>query len=872
MTHPIRALIQSILKKWPHASPIGIHVHEPLDEPLTADVDGVDVVYCPGMLAFREELVRPRDRAVALVTPMHDGELGLDVRARLWRSRLFRIERWRLVCQILEVDGIDPRIVGQNWMADALILAQSRVQAVPRNPSRNLDEDTAWTLLCRSLLGFPAKPVDAIGWLTWAHEQGSQAAFQARGPEFREGLSDWLAGKIGDVAHAMIHAMNSASGEQLGPLGLVCGVLFGQGTPTKGELSAAVVRFQERFLGRERLSVAQGRHWAAAAQAAMSSAERGNHWPRQAQTLLEQLEIEAFAYHSDVLPVGYEQRLDRLARAITQALSKRPWNLDSLEDRFEDLARHQQAQAAKQSFSQAEMALRAMRFLCDPPRRSAEFFELCDAFMEHGGHLDWVRRVLAVGHAQPMVQHAYDQILARLNRFRDAQNQAFARQLQSTMSGLKSRASFLLMEDVLEQVIGQIPNHSLMWLIMDGMSLGDFQELMGSVAQMGLVPIVPVNQTKPYSVLSTVPSITECARMSLLTGALGSGHAAEERRAFENHPILSNLCGSHKPMLVHKGELTSSDGRGLNPEVRAHLEQGNPRVIAVVLNTIDDHLAKSDQVIMSWNLDAIPLLQQLLVAARAGKRWVIMTSDHGHVLEQGSQLRKADHGGDRYRANEGALQDGEFLFQGTRVLGLEGCVVAAGTEGIRYGHKKQGYHGGVTLQEMLVPLAVISPTEPDRDKGWEPAHMENPAWWDKPQMAMQWHSTPDPPSVKKAPREVQVSLFDSLDTQETERETKHWIQPFLQSETFQSQYQSHSRARPSMEHVTCILETLDAHGGAALLTTLGKAIDQPGRISGIVSTLCRIINVDEYPILSVDPQSRTVTLNQPLLRTQYLKE
>ena len=56
----------------------------------------------------------------------------------------------------------------------------------------------------------------------------------------------------------------------------------------------------------------------------------------------------------------------------------------------------------------------------------------------------------------------------------------------------------------------------------------------------------------------------------------------------------------------------------------------------IVINAVDDHLLKADQVRSRWTLPNVPALRAALHAARVGGRLLVLTSDHGHVLETGS--------------------------------------------------------------------------------------------------------------------------------------------------------------------------------------------------------------------------------------------
>ena len=96
---------------------------------------------------------------------------------------------------------------------------------------------------------------------------------------------------------------------------------------------------------------------------------------------------------------------------------------------------------------------------------------------------------------------------------------------------------------------------------------------------------------------------------------------------------------------------------------------GRP-LVACVLNTIDDALDRSDPGGTEWNADSIKHLLPLLDRARHAGRVVVLTADHGHVIErrQGTQRTYAAISSGRSRAAEEPAGDGEVLVTGRRVL------------------------------------------------------------------------------------------------------------------------------------------------------------------------------------------------------------
>ena len=47
---------------------------------------------------------------------------------------------------------------------------------------------------------------------------------------------------------------------------------------------------------------------------------------------------------------------------------------------------------------------------------------------------------------------------------------------------------------------------------------------------------------------------------------------------------------------------------------------------------------------------------------------------------------------------------------------------------LRYGPKRNGYHGGITPSEMLAPIAVLASASMC-PAGWQVAALELPTWW-----------------------------------------------------------------------------------------------------------------------------------------------
>jgi hypothetical protein len=371
--------------------------------------------------------------------------------------------------------------------------------------------------------------------------------------------------------------------------------------------------------------------------------------------------------------------------------------------------------------------------------------------------------------------------------------------------------------------------------------------------------------------MATLPTVTEGSRASLLCGTLRLGAAPQEKSAFSAHPALQLGSGRKAPLLFHKAEL--HDDAGLSGALRDALADPTRRLVGVVHNAVDDHLGGPEQLHQSWNLEQLRGLMPLLQAARDARRVVIITADHGHVLEDGSSVTRSAES-DRWRpANAEALAEGEFLYQGGRVMSPsgDGRAVCLASEALRYTGRKNGYHGGASLQEMCVPLSVFLPYGLDL-QDWIEAPPAVPEWWDLPVM-------PAAPSVVQPPRparrkppssETQPSLFTGPAEPEPASLQEDWIAALMASSTYQAQRQLAARVALTDESMRGLLIALEERGGRLGWSALAQRMRLPEmRLGGALSAARRVLNVDQSPVLEWDEGSRTISLNRSLLDQQF---
>jgi hypothetical protein len=182
-------------------------------------------------------------------------------------------------------------------------------------------------------------------------------------------------------------------------------------------------------------------------------------------------------------------------------------------------------------------------------------------------------------------------------------------------------------------------------------------------------------------------------------------------------------------VIFHKRDLLDSSGVALSDDLRTALGDTRQRVVAVVINAVDDHLMKSDQLRLRWDVAQFKGLDALLAEARSSDRAVIFTSDHGHVLDQDTLMQGTSPNA-RWREPNLESYPGEIALKGKRIKAACGLdeVVLAWNSKLRYASKRNGYHGGCAPAEALVPFTIYRYGTKAGD-GWSIRDEANPEWW-----------------------------------------------------------------------------------------------------------------------------------------------
>jgi hypothetical protein len=300
------------------------------------------------------------------------------------------------------------------------------------------------------------------------------------------------------------------------------------------------------------------------------------------------------------------------------------------------------------------------------------------------------------------------------------------------------------------------------------------------------------------------------------------------------------------------------------------------RIIGAVINAIDDQLSSNAQLSVQWRVESISLLRQLLETARESGRLIILTSDHGHVLDHAMEYRKSPGEGERFKPASVDIAAGEMLVEGRRVRITDNKAVLPWSEKIRYGAKKMGYHGGGSLQEVVIPFGVFRNAGDTAEiAGWHEVPRQEPAWW---QQGMAITDTPEavpsptPSKKKKVQQDVYTQdLFAQLpETPAPQGNETTWIDELLTSPVFLHMKSRTGRVVINDTQLRTLLQCLTARGGQQTMAAVIQALGLPAiRANGFLAGAQKLLNVDGYPVLSMDRTTNTVKLNVESLRTQF---
>ena len=876
----IRAQIRAIRDKSHQSKVFGILTPRPWTGPLSDGTgpDEIAIYPCDSPLQMRLALqdAATREADSVLLTPLDPAKVSDDILVRLATRKFHPINRWESLRALFKARQLDPRITRHGFLAD-LLLEHAGLNDVAPVAGGLLDADTVWGILLPERLGLSNPHPDVVELLRCTAEAGMAGRWKACSAEFRDAATEWISETAGDVAKAILGCLAGEHGKYALAIGLVMEVVY---HPSVGsDLDKAVGRL-EAYVGQTNLSPQLAGRWRDAAVIATGqlSREVRRYCLDRADDILESTGAKDHAWRSDTLEIGFEQRISRLGRALIAHVDARATTIsEELQHICDSLWQHRLGRDGGRRMDRVAMAIRLARWLAEqstaPSDKASSLSALARSYAADGGYVDWARQVLRGGEANKDLARAFARLVERVTEIREAENLCFAKALVEQQASGDVGSGLIPVERIIEQVVmPAVQQAPVLILLVDGMSWSVFRELATDIAAHDWIDLGMGSDPRRLIGLAALPSVTEVCRASFWCGALRRGQAPVEIQGFATHPqLVAASQAGFPPKLFHKASLEAEDDSSLAGEIRKALENRKQRVVGIVINAVDDLLDKGDQIDVVWSMQQIRVLEPILAEARAAGRIVIMLSDHGHVLDRQTEYCEATDGL-RWRQPGKAVAKGEVEAASSRVLMPDGGrVVVPWSERFRYGAKKNGYHGGATPQEMLIPIGIFWP-ESQAPEGFGELPAEFPAWWTEPTVSRMIPYVGAPGKKQRKPKVKQLDLFVPAPEPPAKPEKEApWISALFQSDVFAEQKQRVAVRVPiSDEKVHQLLTALASRGGSMTTTALAGAMSVPEhRLPGFLSLMQRLLNVEGYAILDRQDAANTVSLNVSLLKKQF---
>ncbi|WP_127508175.1 BREX-2 system phosphatase PglZ [Actinoplanes solisilvae] len=876
------------------------------DQAITADLphqgQTVRIRAAESALAARELLGDHRDGDwLVVVTDRDDEDLGAGVLAHFIWQRLRSPDPWEAVRTRFAATGIDPALTSRpdnRELATALVAA-TPAAGWPAAPAGVLTRNHALGAVAAIHLGFDTDTADVLGVLRWSIASQSVGALGALrrgiGDLLADTTLDWIAQRSGPAAGPVRALLSRGELADVVPLGLVLRLLTSDGyeSATAHQAQLALVRLEPRWGDLTPSPIAL----AALGQAADSLLSDLVHDRRadedvarcldRADAILTQLQAEPLARYSELLTGGLRARLDALADALRRTVSPsgRVDNPDVVESAWAAVRSHRLG-ATTPLRVPFEAAVRLVRWLSDahPEPDAGSLAVHARDYLDNAAWADAAINDAFGGIDDPTLSSALHAVVTTAQTRRRAQERRFAQALTSAPTpsgrGLPSDGGTLwYLEQVLPGAVMPLARKvPVLLLVLDGMSAAVATEILAdATARLGwLEAVLPgADKFRRAGALAVLPSITEVSRASLLSGRLTRGQQPEERQGYAE---ITAKVGKIAARLFHKKAVdTTAAGWSVSPDVGGAIDDRDLSLVTVVLNTIDDALERSDPAGTAWTADAVKHLEPLLARAAAAGRTVVVTSDHGHIVErrQGTQRPYPMASSARSRPATAPVGDDEVEVSGPRVLTDDHRAVLAVDETLRYGPLKSGYHGGASAAEVVVPIAVLVPDESSNPAELALLPPQEPSWWltaaaSAPPSAVP-PAGPKPTTAKsRTDRQTGPTLFD-LSPAVTEQPAVTVGRAVVTSPVYKAQRKITGRLIVTDDQIVGIVDALANAPANRLVPTLAAQALGVGqtRLRGALTQAQQLLNVEGYAVLSAEPATGTVILDLKLLTEQF---
>jgi hypothetical protein len=451
-------------------------------------------------------------------------------------------------------------------------------------------------------------------------------------------------------------------------------------------------------------------------------------------------------------------------------------------EQIQRMRQHRFAAAREADINVLEEMARLSRYLTVPGPAGASALERVQHYQHHGAFADWAAANLRTSlAASPTHAAEAERVLDRYRARRNEENRAFAEILAAGYTKALHSDGLVPLHQIWRNAPlrrGDDDRAGVYLVVLDGCSYPVFLRLVSELASefkaIGLREDPQSRVARGVPSLALLPSITCHSRSAIFSGEVPKNpwiaetvwRDTEEARTdparFKQNPWL----GTRVRRLFLKGDL-ADHGAGL----LAALRDAAIEVVAAVFNAVDDQIGSTNtgaSVIVKAN-QISAFVPSLTAALDAGRR-VVVVADHGHTPFVAKSLkapepsnREASSSRHRLLGAAEKVPEGFLEIDDGGLGGTPGRKAFAWKMGVYHGSPQVGFHGGCSLEEVVVPLAELVAGGVAADEpGWWFGGVEPPVAAKAELVAATPIAAPAPPPAAAPPAarpRVQGDLF-----------------------------------------------------------------------------------------------------------------
>lgn len=885
-------------------------------QPGRFELDGLkwEIIPTACELELRSKLPAPGEPStmgsVYLVDWAEDA-LPLDVSCRLAGGRIYHVARDARLAALFGARQVDQGLAST---ALARLVLSGGVDGLRKITGLRLTTRDLWKRVLEARFGIPEGALESgATWLRWVRSSDAGPAF-ARSCEaddllraVRRELLVWLEERLGSVGVLGFRAWELGLVDRaIQALLLLAAVEQSEDAYLRGLVNGQIASIVPGLANEVRGAHASGTAAALLESVLSVEDETDRRLLEGAQQHATNGGASALATASDWLPAGHAAREANAAAAVTKFVdAPSAESLEAVLAAFDHLSAHRLDRAIRRSehVEARRMAARLSAWLLARRVRPqlAEHgtpwqpaIELARRYTEEGGFLDWARQSLrGMRGAGDALMAAVRRLYGAVDAVARADDQRFAKAYVSWVEAGKPSNEVLPIEHVTKRVVAQFlkgEHRRLLLVLMDGMSYAAAVQVLQRLRdQRRWSPIAWRTpgwngQLAIPPVLAAAPTLTEVSRAALFAGVadprFGDQGTDRDDARWASNPHVRELVGEEPLRVFFRREIHA--GHELIDDVKRAVA-GDQRVVAVVVNAIDEQLKGSLQVAVDYSKTPILPLEALLSAADGAERAVLLVADHGHVAGDamrvaGGRIPVGREGGARWRAlAEGEQpQDGEVLLPRTswKPRGAAG-VAALWDTALANRAPHYGEHGGLSLAEAVAPAFLIAPEWLDRVAGDDVELscrvLPEPDWW-----ALKIARPAATPVVSaeepRTPATAQLQLIPVGPAKTPTAPPPAPSEPALivglrASKLFTQQVAG--VPKPEYERVLTWLAVLVEAGGSLTAADFARLCGvRPHQVGGVVARL-GVLNADGFAIVEHDVAGRRVVLHRARLLSQF---